>query len=128
VAGYLIGGSVTEAGLREHAPDIPPCRSADDVHCVVAYNARGSDYLPSAFEMVRADPRERLCTNPLSWSTDDARAPAGENVGAVFLESDDPAPRLGFADAQCVHGTLVVRRIGRPPRDLPSRILDHELC
>jgi hypothetical protein len=42
VAAYLIGGRVTEAGLRERAPDLPPCRAPDDLHCVVAWNARGS--------------------------------------------------------------------------------------
>jgi hypothetical protein len=45
----------------------------------------------------------------------------------VFLESADPAPRPAFADAQCSGGTLVVRRIGSAPRDLPSRILDRVL-
>ena len=77
--------------------------------------------------MVRPDPRERLCTNPLSWRTDGAPAPAELNLGAVFLESDDPAPHPGFADAQCVGGRLVLHRIGAAPRDLPSRILDRVL-
>lgn len=45
----------------------------------------------------------------------------------MFLESDDPAARPGFADAQCVGGTLVIHRIGAAPRDLPSRILDRVL-
>jgi hypothetical protein len=45
----------------------------------------------------------------------------------VFLESDDPAPRVAFADARCVGGTLVVASVGRAPRDLPSRILDRML-
>ena len=71
------------------------------------------------------DPRPRLCTNPLTWRTDDAQAAAELNPGAVFLETDDPAPRPGFADARCVDGTLVVDHVGAAPRDLPSRILDH---
>jgi hypothetical protein len=127
VAAYLIGGAVSADGLRERAPDVPACRTAADLHCVVAWNARGAGYVPGDFEMVREDPRERLCTNPLSWRTDGAPAAAERNRGAVFLESADPAPRAGFADAQCAGGTLVVRRIGAAPRDLPSRILDHVL-
>jgi hypothetical protein len=77
--------------------------------------------------MVRPDARERLCSNPLSWRRDGAPAAADDNLGAVFLESDDPSPRPGFADAQCVGGTLVLRRVGEAPRDLPSRVLDHVL-
>jgi hypothetical protein len=127
VAAYLIGGRVTEAGLRERAPDIPACRAPDDLHCVIAWNARGAGYVPTEFEMRGPDPRRKLCTNPLSWLADGAPAPAEGNLGAVFLESDDPAPRAAFADAHCVDGTLVVSRIGAAPRDLPSRILDHVL-
>lgn len=127
VAAYLIGGSLTAEGLRERTPDIPACRSPEELHCAVAWNARGAGYVPGGFEMARADRRELLCTNPLSWRTDGAPAAARRNLGAVFLESDDPAPRPGFADARCAGGTLVVELAGTPPRSLPSRILDHVL-
>lgn len=127
VAAWLVGGAVTVEGLREAAPDLPPCATPTDTRCVIAWNARGDTFLPSEFEMYRPDRRERLCTNPLTWQADGAAAPASANLGAVFLETDDHAPRPAFADAQCVDGTLVVRQIGVPPRDLPSRILDHVL-
>lgn len=125
VAAYLIGGGVTSAGLRERAPDIPPCRSAEDLHCVVAWNARGPSYVSTDLDLHRRDGREWLCTNPLSWRDDGALAPRELNLGAVFLETDDHAPRLAFADAQCAGGTLVVAHTDTAPRDLPSRILDH---
>jgi hypothetical protein len=124
VAAYLIGGRVTAAGLAERAPDLAACESADDLHCVVAWNARGPAYVPNAFAMFGPDARERLCTNPLSWRRDGARAPAALNLGAVFLEND-PTPRPAFADAQCRDGTLIVTQIGPRRRDSPSRILDH---
>lgn len=127
IAAYLIGGRVTEAGLRERAPDIPVCRAPDDLHCVIAWNARGPDHVPTRFELHRPDSRERVCTNPLSWRADGAVAATELNLGAVFLETDDIAPRLGFADARCAGGTLILSRIGVAPRDLPSRILDHVL-
>jgi hypothetical protein len=126
VAAYLPGGRITAVGLRERAPDLAACRSADDFHCVAAWNAKGPRYVPSAFEMHRPDGRERLCTNPLSWRSDGAVAPAALNLGAVFLEND-PRPRPGFADAQCRGGTLLVTQIGPLVRDVPSRILDHLL-
>lgn len=127
VAAYLIGGRVTEAGLRERAPDVSVCRAPDDLHCVVAWNARGPGHVATQFELHRPDPRERVCTNPLSWRADGAVAAAESNLGAVFLETDDFAPRLAFADARCVDGTLILSRVGVAPRDLPSRILDHVL-
>lgn len=95
--------------------------------CVVAWNARGPHFQPNAFELQRPDTRERLCTNPLSWRLDGVAVPAGENLGAVFLEDVDRSPRPAFADARCVDGRLVVTELGRAPRDLPSRILDHVL-
>lgn len=77
--------------------------------------------------MYRRDRRQRICTNPLTWRTDGAMAAADSNLGAVFLETTDIAPRPAFADAQCVDGTLVIHHIGKAPRDLMSRILDHVL-
>ncbi len=124
VAAYLAGGNITAAGLRERAPDLAPCRAVDDLRCVAAWTARGPTFKPTRFGLRRADAREHLCTNPLTWADDGAPAAASLNLGAVFLETDDHAPRAAFADARCVRGTLVVSHIGRVPRDLPSRILD----
>ncbi|ATB30936.1 hypothetical protein MEBOL_004398 [Melittangium boletus DSM 14713] len=125
VAAYLVGALVTVEGLHERAPDVAACRSADDLHCAVAWNARGPEHVPTELDLHRTDTRERLCTNPLSWRIDGTPASAELNLGAVFLESDNPAPRVAFADARCVDGTLIVSHIGAAPRDLPSRILDH---
>ncbi len=46
-------------------------------------------------------------------------------VASSVLETDDHAPRVAFADAQCAGGTLIVAHLDAAPRDLPSRILDH---
>jgi hypothetical protein len=124
VVAYLIGGRVTVAGLRAHTPDIEPCRTATQRHCVVAWNARGALYRSNAWEMALADPGPRLCTNPLSWRGDDQPAPASDNLGAVFMETSNRAPRPAFADGQCVAGVLQIRSIGDVPRDFMSRILD----
>lgn len=124
VAAYLPGGGITTAGLRERAADLAPCRAVDDLRCVAAWDARGPSFSPTRFDLRRADARERLCTNPLTWADDGAPAPAALNLGAVFLETDDHAPRPAFADARCVRGTLVISRALEAPRDLPSRVLD----
>ncbi len=127
VAAYLVGGHVTVEGLRERAPGFAPCASPRQVGCVAAWNARGPRHRPTRFALHRDDRRELVCTNPLTWRDDGARATAEQNLGAVFLETDDHRARRGFADAQCVGGTLVVRHLQRAPRDLPSRILDRVL-
>lgn len=118
VAAWLIGGAVTIDDK------LPACATATDTGCTIAWNARGLDYVPTRFEMVRTNEAPRLCTNPLTWRDDGAAAPDSANLGAVFLDSDDFAIRPAFADAQCVDGVLVVREIGHAPRDLPSRVLD----
>jgi hypothetical protein len=127
VAAYLLGGNVSVAGLARRAPDLLPCRTSDDLGCVVAWNARRARYAPSDMELASRDGFPRLCTNPLSWRDDGAAAPTSLHLGAVFLESDDRRPRRGFADARCVAGTLVVERVDEIPRDAMSRALDHVL-
>lgn len=74
--------------------------------------------------MALLDHAPRLCTNPLSWRNNEQPVPATENLGAVFIETSNRAPRPAFADAQCVEGTLRIRFIGDAPRDFMSRILD----
>lgn len=84
--------------------------------------------MPGELEIAAPDAHPRPCTNPLTWRPDGAAAPATADLGAVFLESDDPRPRPAFADAQCVDGLLMVRTVGARPRDFMSRVLDHALA
>ena len=115
----------TAQGLSEQAPDIPACDSPEATGCVTAWNARGPRYTPNSIVLQRSDPRPLLCSNPLSWRDDGAPVPAQQNPGAVFLETQDLSVRPAFSDAQCVDGTLIVRDLQAPPRDLASRILDY---
>lgn len=127
VAAYLLGANVSAERLAARAPDLLPCRAADDLRCVVAYNARRVGYVASDMELARRDASPRLCTNPLTWRDDGAPGPTSLHLGAVFLESDDRRVRRGYADARCVGETLVVTRTGEIPRDAKSRVLDHVL-
>ena len=126
VVAYLIGGTVTRSGLATHG-DVSPCVTPGSVGCVVAWNARRDFYELGPFELSVSDRVDRVCTNPLSGRSDGLPVAADQNLGAVFLETADHAPRPQFADAQCVDGTLVVRTLGDVPRDPVSRILDHTL-
>lgn len=125
VMAVLPGAGITAAGLAEASPDTPACSGPDDLRCVVAWNARGPAWRQGRYDLVGSDTRAWLCTNPLSWRTDDVAMPASANHGAVFLEAEDRSPRPGFADAQCVNGVLIVRELQHAPRDFMSSILDY---
>lgn len=120
VVAVLPGSSIREGD------GLAACSSDVDTGCVLAWNARGPAYEPNGFELDVADPDTmtgRLCSNPLSWSEPDRHAPASDNAGAVFFDAPTPTWKPGFADAQCVDGTLVVTELGDMERDRPSRIL-----
>lgn len=122
VATFLIGGRI---GVDD-VGGLPVCAAADDLGCLVAFNARGPRYQGSGLELDALDPdtlKDRACVNPLSWGDPGAHAPASAHGGAVFF--DTPAPRRipAFADAQCVDGLLRVTELGDLERDLPSRLL-----
>lgn len=124
VAAWLPGGNVGAQGIT---PDLPPCRDSDDLGCVIAWNARRDGHVPNALALANPRGQTLLCTNPLRWDIDGTAAPASANLGAVFLDSDDPRPRPGFASAQCVDGTLIVSEMDRAPRDFMSRLLDRAI-
>lgn len=130
MAAYLIGVPVYLDLLA--ASGLPACASAEQTGCVVSFNARGPAYrFGGDFEYrergAAFQSAKRLCVNPLTWKTDDAEADASLNAGALFWEESAPALRPGFASARCADGVLVVSRIGKAPRDLPSRLLDRAL-
>jgi hypothetical protein len=121
VAAYLIGSIVIPVppSLFDSMDHIAPCQSAEDLHCVVAW-----DTMPeNAPALERPEPS--LCTNPLSWQVNEQRveadlnegavAPVGlmnENIGAkedvaigqVFDALDAPIEAATWA--QCKNGTL----------------------
>ena len=122
VAAYLIGATVDGAAVG----GVRLCSSADDVGCVVAFNARGPRYRPNQLEFDANDPdtmRRRACANPLSWHDPAAHVPASAHAGAVFFDTDTPRVKPSFADAQCVDGTLLVTELGDLERDGASRAL-----
>jgi hypothetical protein len=121
VAAYLPG-----APLRAETIGIPVCETPTQTGCIVSWHARGPDFKPNSFEFEtdRALPLAgRICVNPITWTTDGAHAPAERNAGALFFDTESPIVKPGFADAQCVDGTLVVTTIGDLERDFMSTLL-----
>jgi hypothetical protein len=123
VAAYPIGFSIDREAMAKAVPDVPVCESAEQIGCVVTWNAVG----PQADHW--GDPSKNICVNPLTWRTDGATADASLNIGGVsyagtfsgtladvkgvpqdFVEAK-PLLEAGVADAQCVGGMLLVKEI-----------------
>ena len=121
VAAYLIGGAVYAETIG-----VPVCEEPTQTGCVVSWNARGPKFEPNEFEFdARAeDPMAgRVCVNPITWATDGVGVAADRNAGAIFFDTEAPAIKPSFADAQCVDGVLIVTHIGDAERDFMSRVL-----
>ena len=124
VAAYPIGFSIDKAALAAAVPDVPVCESAEQLGCLVTWNAIG----PKA-KLYGPDPRSNVCVNPLTWRTDDQRADRSLNLGGVAYPgtfegsladlkglspeyaSAAPVLEAGVADAQCIDGMLRVTEI-----------------
>ena len=123
VAAYPIGFSIDREAMAKAVPDVPVCETAEQIGCVVSWNAVGPDAAPWG------DPRKNICVNPLTWRTDGAAAEASMNLGGVaypgtfegtladvkgvpqdFVDAK-PVLETGVADAQCVDGMLLVQEI-----------------
>ena len=123
VAAYAIGFSLNAEELAQSVPDVPVCQSAEQIGCIVSWNAVG----PEVTKYV--DTSRNMCVNPLTWKTDGAPADASLNLGGVaypgrfagtladlkelpqeYIDAE-PVVEPGVADAQCVDGMLLVREI-----------------
>ena len=116
VAAFLVGGRIGQ----DDVGGLPVCAAADDVGCLVAFNARGPRYRGSGLELDAHDPqtlRDRVCVNPLSWDAPQAHVTASAHGGAVFFDTSTPALLPAFADAQCQDGILRVTQLGDLQRD-----------
>lgn len=123
VAAYIIGSvliSISEEYLNSMT-DIGACNNASDSGCIVHWDTYGD-----AGDTASRPEQVSLCTNPISWTTDEIMAPANLNKGAVpisgkynvnFNGDDLPLkeefaplkkPIPGHTWAQCREGTLFV--------------------
>jgi Protein of unknown function (DUF3089) len=124
VAAYPIGFSIDRAAMAAAVPDVPVCESAEQLGCVVTWNAVG----PKA-RLFGPDPHSNICVNPLTWRTDDQLADRSLNIGAVAwpgtfegsladlkslspeYANATPVLETSVADAQCIDGMLRVSEI-----------------
>lgn len=100
VVAYLIGMAVQPTTFAS----IPPGTSPTQTHCFVSWNTFTKGYLPDWYENGL---NTAVCTNPLSWATDDNYVSQKKNLGGVGLKYTY-YPEL--ADAQCHQGVLWINK------------------
>ena len=130
VAAYLIGGTIHEHLFSSHYKNIDLCKTASDIHCVIAFdtwreNVEPGNSVPNweSDRYIRDDERW-LCINPLSWKYNEDSVLAQNNPGSLpihnqyslySLGGDVPAgltwgplkaPVKGIASARCHNGVL----------------------
>jgi hypothetical protein len=75
ITAYLLGRPI----VKETVVTIPQCKKADDCGCFNTWNA-----VPWGETLLfRANAKNLLCNNPLSWTTDTTYAPASLNKGGL---------------------------------------------
>jgi hypothetical protein len=141
VAAYLIGGRVPVDKFQRTLRNIGPCGTAEELGCVVGWDTyvdggtstdppdEAGYWYPTGHEPVHD--KRWLCTNPLTWATDEGPARAEFHLGAVAMTASegglglfglfslDPAtlpkrslrpPIVGHSGAQCRAGILYIPR------------------
>lgn len=81
VAAYVVGFEVTDEDLR--SPYIVPATDADATGVTICFNSAAS---PAAASPLFSD--NRICINPMNWTTDATVSLPSDNLGTVFLNAD----------------------------------------
>lgn len=90
VAAYIIGIPVSKNLFEQ----IPVCQNEEETGCFVTWRTFKKDYIPKG--SILGD--TLAVVNPLTWTTDDAPAPANLNKGVII--DDKNGKFVGIADAQ----------------------------
>lgn len=93
VAAYLVGIPVS----ADAYPTIPVCQSARQTGCFVSWRTYRQDFV--AKKSYKDTVANIAVVNPLSWTTDEQRAPASMNKGGVLYNYEKgPLPELVWAE------------------------------
>lgn len=141
IAAYILESPVP-LDLFSHAlAEIPPCETAQDVRCVVAYSyvqpseerririmtERSMTWTPAG-ELGFVDGRGILCVNPILSARTTEYASARLHRGGVAAEGlppdTTPAPVPGQTGAQCADGLLFVERPDYADLRRPRRLAE----
>ena len=93
VVAYLVGMPVSADAYQS----IPVCQTAAETGCFVSWRTYREDFIPK--KTYRDTVANIAVVNPLSWTTEEVRAPASLNLGGVLYNYDKgPLPELVWAE------------------------------
>ena len=98
VAAYPVGFSI------DGSNGIDICASANQTGCQVSWNTNSADAM-----VILAEPGD-ICVNPITWQTNDAMAPANDNLGSISFSAGESLEKA-VTGAQCLNSQLIVEEI-----------------
>jgi len=133
IAAYLIGFGVPMDYFQRVYKNIKPGTTPTQTGCILTWDTLregvtpeigGFHYYPGGWETAKGKPR--FCVNPLSWTTDENRADATLNKGALLTNMGglrevkvEPSILQGLTPAltwaQCKDGALYVKNLKGTP-------------
>ena len=126
-AAYLLEAPAPTDLFESTLAGLPPCRTPEDVRCVISYNTARQTERERIFALTERSmswtgdgalgfvtDRALLCVNPLLWTTAEDFAPArvhrgGAAATGLTLE-DAPSAMPSQTGAQCQNGVLMIER------------------
>lgn len=145
VAAYIVGYAIPADWFTRNLKTIKVCETAVQTGCVLTWSTygEGADAKQAHFGVMHRygdqfesnEGKALVCTNPLSWTSGSAPAPATLNRGAwaVPRRGEPGPPRPAATGARCENGVLFIdkteglaMRRGRLPGDNYHR-LDYQL-
>ena len=141
IAAYILEAPVPLDLFNDVLADIPPCETAEDVRCVMAYSyarpgeerririltERSMTWTPQG-ELDFVDGRGLLCVNPILSARTAEYASARLHRGGVAAEGlppdSTPAPVPGQTGAQCGDGILFVEEPDYADLRRPNRLAE----
>ena len=121
VAAYIVSNWVKQDWFDKDLKTIKPCERADDTECVLTWStilegedaqAQREGFAKRSGLPPQAANARYVCTNPLSWTTGPAPAPATLDIGGwVYGTGDTPRPPdPNLVSARCDNGALYVSK------------------
>jgi hypothetical protein len=136
IAGYLIGYRIPAEKFTRSFTRIKPCSGEGDAGCVLSWNTCAEGSVPQKLGFIwysggweNVGDKRIICTNPLSWSSDEEPAPKEKHKGAIFPGTGSfwitlftgrasgrkftglPAPVEHMFSARCSGGVLYVPKV-----------------
>jgi hypothetical protein len=99
VAAYLVGYPVYKGDFTQ----ITPCQTPNEVGCYLTWRTFNRKYA-----LRKAVDQNVICTNPISWKTDNVYVPKTAHQGAILKRFHDVQPQI--CDAEVYEGVLAVRK------------------